>query len=72
MQCASTETMDQYMPLVGIPNILPMDAAGMANASASDAQEAIYYFATLSPSQVRLHGPGQRAGHAGGPVQGGD
>lgn len=51
MRCASTETMDQYMPLVGIPNILPADAAN-ADAAKSEEKELIYYFATLNVTQV--------------------
>ncbi|KAF5838510.1 kinase-like domain-containing protein [Dunaliella salina] len=51
MRCASTETMDQYMPLVGIPNILPMDAP-TANKVKEEETESIYYFATLNPNQV--------------------
>lgn len=44
--------MDQYMPLVGIPSILPMDVSATQKNAESD-KEPVYYFATLSPSQVR-------------------
>ena len=45
--------MDQYMPLVGIPNILPMDASQAAQAGRQDEEkESVYYFATLNANQV--------------------
>ncbi len=43
MRCANTENMDSYMPLVGVPAILP---------STEDGEGPTYYFATLSQGQV--------------------
>jgi len=64
MRCASTETMDQYMPLVGIPNILPMDAPTADKVKEEEETESIYYFATLNPNQVSSSKNASSAGNS--------
>ena len=50
MRCASTEMLDQYVPLVGIPSTLALEDS----TAEGQRPEEVMYFATLQAQQVRV------------------